>query len=351
MKRYKLPAFIVLAIFVCGLAVLWLFPETEANRGPAAVSPEKPDSPETARPAAVEKIPAETISDDDEKSGRAINREIVMARLKELFQDRIFHPRIQLQAVDKLLQYLKKLYPDTWQDQVFTYLSAAFPEFAEEIYDRYQKLAAFKQCIKDNYRLIVGMDAEARKNFLWEMRRRFFGDEAEVIWEMEIKKEQLADSLKAINREKNMPLGDKMNYYLAEIDAIFKDRAGAYKQSYRQTVMDQFLKVESVQKNLRQMSPKARRENLDRFRKKMGLDEAARKRWEKLDRVRDRRWEAGRDYMQARKKLLSESGGDDPEHKLDRLRKTYFGDRAKIIKQEEKAGVFRFERKRVYGKN
>ena len=53
--------------------------------------------------------------------------------------------------------------------------------------------------------------------------------------------------------------------------------------------------------------------------------------------------------MQARQEIASLDPSADS--RLDDLRQRYFGAKAETIKHEEQAGLFRFNQKRVYGKN
>ncbi len=357
MKTYKITGIVICSVTLCALSLIWFFPKTEANLGPP-LNAEKTtgrlaqESKAVSEPSvfAGEEI-LEGTDIYDPESDEELNQEIVVARLHELFEKRIYHPRIQLQAIEKLMRYLQDIYPEEWQDHVFDYLSAAFPEYAEELYDHYLKFVEFKQWIKDNYMLISGMNAVEQKEYMRAKRKQFFGDEAEVIWEMEIKAECVADSLKAINGQKEMVFDDKINYYLATLDDVYGNQAEFHKKSYQQKIMDQFLEVESVQEDLQQMAPEERKENLENFRKTMGLDDAALNRWAELDGVRDERWENGQAYMRKREAIRNESNGPTLEYRLDDLRKEYFGAEAEAIKQEEETGLFRFNRKRVYGKN
>ncbi|MEW6079096.1 MAG: hypothetical protein AB1724_14895 [Thermodesulfobacteriota bacterium] len=288
---------------------------------------------------------------DNEAFDPELNRQMVVARLREMFDGKLDHPRIQLQVIEKLIRYLKEVYPEAWQNHLMEYLTAAFPDQAKALYDQYLKYSQFTEWVSANYSTLISLNAEERKQLLWAKRRQYFSDQADVVWEMELKAEQMALSLQEIERRQEAPFQDKVNFYLAEINGIYDVQADTYRRSYQQKVMDQFLEVESVQADLRRMTPEARRENLTRFRAAVGLDDEAITRWSQLDSLRDERWEKGRDYMRARQELASVSADPDADSRLDDLRQSYFGAEAEIIKNEEHSGLFRFSQKRVYGKN
>lgn len=377
MTRLKITGLIVGAVTVCGLAAILVFSNRTPDSSPVAAGGKEPAHSAPAGGAAgnlsasadktmvAAAAAGDTGADtsgpktgpetdpktDPEELDRELHQQVVVARLKELFGGNIAHPRIQLQAIEKLSRYLKQAYPDNWQDQVLDYLTAAFPDHAEELYDNYLKFTEFKQLIKDNQAYLLSMSPEQQKEYLWATRKQFFGEKAEVIWEMELKAERLSQSLEELNLREEARFDEKLKYYLTELDAIYGNQAETYRKVRQQEMMDQFLAVDSVQKDLRQMTPAERQEDLDRFRETMGLDEAARQRWAELDRARDQRWARGREYMRERKRVLRESGGPDRETRLDQLRREYFGTDAGLIKQEERSGLFRFERERVYGKN
>ena len=357
MKRYGRTGLIIVAICACALLFIRFFPNTLAGTeaGIALPAPlEKPapatvadEQPPAAPPS--ENVPGQAVrgeAEDDED----LNRQVIVARLSELFGARIGHPGVQLQAIERLIRYLKEIYPENWQDHVFDLLTLAFPDQAQTMYDNYLKLMDYKQWVTGNYNLLIGLKATERKNYLWDMRRAFFGDDTDRIWEMEIRADKLSRSLEQID-ETQLPFAEKVDYYRVSLDGIYGDQAEAYRRAYRQNIIDKFLALESVQAELRRMNAEARHEHLADLRTAMGMDQAALNRWSALDTLRDHRWENGRAYMQARTQVLDRFSGKDREQRLEQLRRDFFGDEADIIRNEEQSGLFRFSGQRVYGKN
>ena len=282
---------------------------------------------------------------------QALTKEVIASKLNELFGSSIHDPGLQLQAIEKLLAYLRQIHPQNWADYVSEYLSAAFPEQADALYAQYLRLQGFKQWLQDNYAALIGMPANERNDYLWAKRKQFFGEDAGRIWARELEGRQVAAAIEEINQLQQAPFQDKVDYYNARLRDIYADRTEAYKSKNSQKLMDQFLSAETVQEDLQAMRADQRRESLQLFRKSVGLDEPAVQRWTDLDAARDERWESGGRYMQQRANIVSEFSGAERDAKLDALRKEVFGSQAGTIKDEEETGLFRFARQRVYGKN
>ncbi len=359
MKRYKTTGIIISAILICVISFIWFFSKTEASLEQTAMPAEKQSgslsemmTTEKSFPSSGKETPEADISDEagTEETDEELNQVVIVARLNDLFAGRMDHAGVQLQAIEKLIGYLKEIYPENWQAHVYEYLTLAFPERAAALYDNFHKLMDYKQWVANNYMILLGMKTNERKAFLWDKRKTFFGDDVEQIWEMEIKGEKLTRSLEQINETK-IPFNEKVNYYLVSIDSIYDNQAETYKQAYQQNMIDKFLTLKSVQADLQDMAPEERKENLADLRCAMGMDAAALNRWSELDDLREQRWENGRSYMQARADILNEPGGPDREYQLDQLRQTFFGEEAETIKNEETSGLFRFTGPRVFGKN
>lgn len=281
----------------------------------------------------------------------SMDKEDFIEKLRELFSDNLHHPRIQLEAIESLVRFLKALYPDSWEQHVWEYLSAAFPDRASELYDNYRKLAGYREWVKKNVSLLTGLDQNRLNDLLMDKRKEFFGDDAHKIWEMELKRQEVNIALSDIQSADDLSFEQKTDFYRKQLDAIYGDTARAYVQSNQQSLMNQFLEVKSVQKDLHAMAREERKEQLALLRKTMGLDEAAIQRWNRLDDKRDERWEKGLAYMKARNQAFKKTPAAGREQTLDQLRRDHFGPEAETVKQEELAGFYRFNRDRVYGKN
>lgn len=279
------------------------------------------------------------------------DKQIIIDTLHELFAVRMDHPRVQVEAIEQLIRLLKKLYPDDWESHVLEYLTAAFPDYAESLYENYKKLSLYSTWAQDNRQMLSDLPLYQIHDRIWEKRIEIFGDEALAIWEMELKKEDVKHLVADILSQEDMAFNEKADYYNQHLNDIYGDMAGAFKKIHQQELINKFLDIETVQVDLQAMTDKERKEQLTGLRKTMGLDEDALKRWDDLDGERNERWDKGLAYMKAREQLLKSLDGDDPEDALDKLRTDYFGADAETIKREEQSGLYRFNRKRMYGKN
>jgi uncharacterized protein (DUF2461 family) len=112
-----------------------------------------------------------------------------------------------------------------------------------------------------------------------------------------------------------------------------------------------FLNTDSIQSELQNMDADERAESLYQIRSQMGFDEAALEFMAAKDFENEKKWQKGRKYMAQREKLIKEYSGTKLHAELDNLRKQYFKDQAKTIAAEEASNFFRFNRRRIYGRN
>ncbi|MFP2960799.1 hypothetical protein ACLEPN_24030 [Myxococcus sp. 1LA] len=120
----------------------------------------------------------------------------------------------------------------------------------------------------------------------------------------------------------------------------------------RSQATEVFLRLEPVQTRLAAMPVEERRAVLADIRRRMGFSEEAIAQRAADDAHRDARWENGHSYMKARAELFSRmEQGEALEAALRSLREQHFGHEALTIAREEGAGFFRYQRRRVYGRN
>ncbi|MDA8142169.1 MAG: hypothetical protein M0036_26280 [Desulfobacteraceae bacterium] len=360
MNRFRIKGLIIAAVVLllavgAGLFAAW---HKGADRKAPDVQTKSDDrgnaDAEQSPEGAPDKTPGPiSISDasKDQNLRQAVTKQIITSKLVGEYGATIRHPRIQLQAIQMLINELKQIYPDTWRDHLQEFLLAAFPDLADELYARFLKLEEYQQWVATEYKTLLNMPARERNQYLMEKRKQFFGEEAALIWAKELQAQQVADALEELNQLKQAPFEDKLKYYQSRLEDIYADQTEAYTKKNPQKVMDQFLSSESVQEDLANMSEEQRRQSLNNFRRSVGLDDTALQRWSELDAARDERWRAGQAYMRQREQIVTEFQGDQQAEKLDALRKELFGAEAATIKDEEQAGFFRFNTKRIYGQN
>lgn len=259
--------------------------------------------------------------------------------------------RTQISLIEELIAYFSKQYGEDWQNRIASFLQEAFPEHAGEILERMDKLQAYNRWLEDNSSEILGMPRDERNRILWEKRNRIFGSEAQDIWSSELDNDRILDALDLIRASRDVSLEDKLGFYVHTIEEIYGEGTDRFLSSRGYEIMSAFLEADAVQEDLRAMESDQRRQSIRDIRKAMGFDDEVLQRLEDLDAVRDRRWETGALYMQARQDMIAHYTGDEQEQMIDQIREQYFGPKAATIKAEEESGFFRFARKRVYGRN
>jgi ribosomal protein L29 len=272
--------------------------------------------------------------------------------MREKFGPKLHEPSAQVRMLEELMRYFQKRSPDRWREELLAFLQRAFPEQYEQLAATLRNRLDYEKWVRDNDAYLRGLSPEQRRAALWDARNRLFGKEAaEAIWANELRNQNLADTLAALDAKPEASVTEKLSAYKQRVSELHGEKAEAYLARHQQELMNRFLDLSSVQRDLSAMTPEARSQQLRTIRKEMGLDEEALKRWDALDQTRDDRWSAGTRYMAERAALSRELSGEALEARLQEVRARYFGPEADIIAQEESTGFFRFERPRVWGRN
>lgn len=273
----------------------------------------------------------------------------IIARLRDKFGKSIHHKHTQIKAIEALIAQLMKMYPDDWRSRVYDFLKQAFPELADALFAQFEKLLRFNDWMRDNRHEMMQMDSRDRREALWDARREFFGEDADEIWEITRRNEQILEALDDAD-DAGGGIEAKLEGYLDAIEEAYGEQAQDFLQRRRTELMLRFLSVESVQDDLHDLPAGERQEKLREIRSGLGLDDAAIARLEALDAERDREWAAGEQYMQERAALTEGDPSAVPQDRIDTLRQRYFGEQADMIRDEEAAGFFRYGHRRRYGR-
>jgi len=275
----------------------------------------------------------------------------VAYKAKEKYGENIDDIRTQIAFIEELIAYFSRKYPDDWLERVEAYIRDAFPEDADEILDRMEKLQSYNRWLSENNTEFMAMPFKDKSSILWEKRIEIFGSDAEVIWASDLKNERLHDVIDLIGSSPDMDLEEKLDLYIDTIQDTYGQDSGRFIQRRGFELMNAFLQTETVQDDLHDMYPEQRWMDINDIRRAMGIDDDAIKRLEDLDAGRDKIWEKGELYMRERKDIIDTFEGLEQEDMIDEIREEYFGKMAPTIKTEEKSGFFRFEEKRIYGVN
>ncbi len=247
-------------------------------------------------------------------------------------------------------------HPANGKELFSTILKRAFPDYTGDIMETLEKLDRYNRWLEDNGERIARMTATERAAFLWEKRKELFGDDAEKIWSGEMlateaRNAKVQDAIVMLNESGDLSIREKADEYRHILHETYEGSPEEYILDQRQLLSRIFFSMDSVQDELKQMSPEERQAEIDRVRREMGLAEEQIESMARRDADNERRWETGMMYMEDRERIVGESDGHEREERLRLLREEYFDDEAGTIELEEKDGFFRFKRPRIYGRN
>lgn len=332
----------LLACLLGGVYLAWPMLDKRGGREVAisgAAASLRPMAPPTAHKPPME-APL-TLTEADAKFVR---------ELREKFAGVIHIKHAQIKLIEQVMAYLQRLYPDDWQDRVYAYLRTLFPDLAGALYEKFQQLVRFNDWLRDNRNTLMQMPAASRRQALWDARREAFGEDAEQIFAGVVRNERLQDALAGLESAENLRFDEKLSVFMDAVHEIHGANAGHFIQNRQTELMNRFVEVPTVQADLRAMPAEERSMALRQMRSAMGLDEAALSRWDQLDRQRDQSWDSGQRYLAERRRIESEYEGEARDEQMQALRQREFGEEADIIRNEEEAGFYRYDRERRYGR-
>jgi ribosomal protein L29 len=165
--------------------------------------------------------------------------------------------------------------------------------------------------------------------------------------------------LDRLDGRRDLSAYDKMRTYSAFTKSLYPESSDLASGKSADEIMVRnyelarsFLEMDSVQSDLRGMSPRDRASYLRQLRLSLGIPEDAVRGMAEADAVRDRLWENGPAYNKERSEIMSKYDGEEREQRLDEARKKYFGDSAGRIKfEEDNFKVNRFQFPRRFGRD
>jgi hypothetical protein len=351
MNRRKAPLLLALALLIAASALLVSRSRPESG-APWGQSPARRDASPSGTSPRVPAALARTAGDSREDPDAARSEEDLVAALRARYGARLHEPHTQMRLLEQLMRHFQKLNPTGWEADLVALLRRAFPEQAEELALRLRQRVEYERWMDAHQKELRDKPAAERRAAVWEERKRLFGqDVAERLWAGELRAAAVADALGAIDTLPGANLGERLERYQKSLAQTYGEEAPDYVREHPQELMNRFLELGSVQRELGAMSPEQRAESLRTVRQGMGLDEAALERWKELDTRRDARWELGTRYMAERATLAQQAAGPELDARLAELRARYFPDEAGTLAEEEAAGFFRFSQPRQWGRN
>ena len=238
----------------------------------------------------------------------------------------------------------------------YAIIKRAFPDYADEIMITLDKLDQYNRWIADNKKMLSQMTAAERAAALLEKRSELFGDDVEKIWTGDMlasdaRKAKVKDTLAILNKSDNTTIDEKIEVFQGALHDAYKGSPEEFILVQNDLMAKVFFSVESVQDELKKMTPEQRQWEMNNIRRKMGFTEEQIEEIGKRDADREQRWGNGLNYMQERENIVKEFAGQEREERLRALREQYFKDEAKSIELEEKDDFFRFKRPRINGRN
>lgn len=285
----------------------------------------------------------------------------VIANLSKLMREElagtITDIRVQVSLKD-MRNSLALDYPGQGAYMFEQILRNAFPELADRILAAITSMDIYDDWLVENYLQLHDLNPLAKENVIWDKRIAVFGDaDARIIWNEEIAQvEQRESNVKTVMGELNtaydMPMADRVYTMQAVMQDNFGDSAAGLMMGTGNVTTQMVFRLESVQKELASMDAQTRQQTVNEMRLQLGFPEERIAKLEAQDKASNEAWDKGATYMEERTALVASYQGNDLETQLDMLRLKHFDDRhAYSVKQEEAAGMMRYERERVYGLN
>jgi len=279
----------------------------------------------------------------------------LVVKLKDLYGKTISEKSTQVLLL-KIKRNLLEKFPKKGAALFYKILKRAFPKFADEIMKTLKAMEAYLKWEEENRQLLSGMNIIEKRGFLWEKRNELFGVDAEEIWNEEVesydkRKQDMQDLLSRLKKSNDSTIYEKLDDYQQTLKDVYKNTPEAYILQSKDLIAKVFLSLDSVQNELKEMTPEDRKTELYNIRNEMGFTQAQIEQLEQIDDKKNSRWDNGLTYMDEREKITQELEGTELDTALTTLREKYFKHEAKTIQIEEDDGFFRYTRKRIYGKN
>jgi len=291
----------------------------------------------------------------DEKGNKMSLEDRLVRELKEFYGKTISEKSTQALLL-KMKNFLIRLYPKDGELRFYNILKRAFPDLADEIMQTLKKMEQYKKWLNKNERKLSAMNDIEKEGILWNKRGEIFGEDAKSIWsdevmEYENRKQAMTDTLVLLDGSHDTTMDEKLLIYKDSLDQAYKDTPEEYILKNTDMLSKVFFGIESVQDQLKQLEPEQRNQEIMRIRMDMGYTHEQAEKLQKMDDYRNRRWENGLAYMDERDRIVGEFEGVELDENLKTLRERFFKHEARTIELEEEDGFFRFNRKRIYGRN
>lgn len=361
-KKKNILISIVIAVFVASIGMLYFMImkdidtsdryDISTTEGPAKnASSTGPFAEQRPGPLAHD---SETLKEKFEQMGVSFEDQLV----KELIK--YYGATISEKSTQASLYDIRKNFVGSRPDgREFFYniLKRAFPDLADEIQITLDNLDLYHQWLMENDAVLAQMNIEERMAVLWKKRIELFGEDAKEIWIDEVmatdsRKAKMLDTLDFINEAQDMTINERIQLFNDSLEETYKGTPEQYFLDQKPILSKIFFSIDSVQDELKQMTPEERQMTINNIRRDLGFTEKMIRDMEEIDAENNHRWDVGLTYMEERNRIVEQYQGEQQKEKIEALREKYFGEEATTIKaEEENDDFFRFERPRYYGRN
>lgn len=270
--------------------------------------------------------------------------------IKSRYGKHLDHPSARIEAFEQMKKFLMSKYPYDWEKRLKELLKVMFPEDYEKLLTAFAAFTSYNDW-QGQLGTMVFNSKEERQRAIWDKRIQLFGDDAKIIWQSQLRQEQVDAALQKIDTS-SLPLSAKVDNYVQTLVNVYGEQAKNPEKSHPVQVMGNFLQLKSVQDQLHTLTPEQQKQELTHLRSAIGLDQAALTRWDELDAKRAERATAGTNYMKERANLAKQYQGENLELQIQNLQNRLFGEEeAVFIRNEEKAGNFRYKERQIIGVN
>jgi hypothetical protein len=359
MKKVSIFIGVVACVIVVGASYFFIMKDLGDTQDSYKISPT--DSPtvsgskHAAEPGTLSPPPQnDSLKDKFEQMGFSLEDQLVK-ELQKYYGATISEKSTQASIYD-IRKNIVGSRPDG-REFFYKVLKRAFPDLADEIMKTLDKIDLYNQWLMENDAVFSQMNEEEKLAALWKKRIELFGEDAKEIWVDDVmatdsRKAKMLDTLEFINGSADTTIEEKLQLYQDSLEETYKGTPEAYFLDQKPILSKIFFSIDSVQNELKQMSPDERQIAINKIRRDMGFSQEQVDALEKVDADNNQRWDVGLKYMEERKKVVEAFQGNQQKEQLKTLRERYFGDEAQTIELEEvNDGFFRFERPRYYGRN
>jgi hypothetical protein len=346
-----MPALIGVGLaMVLGLA-FFIFSNRDGSRPPA--NPQDTSSQAAMRHFGLHASATEALT-PEQREKMLVDR--LVLELQQRYGKTISRIDTQATLLDVKKQIMALFPGDAGLAEFYQILRLAFPDDADAVIATLDKLEQYQRWLADNEGLLYRMSAYDRKAALWEKQRELFGDDADEIWSgelmaSEVRTAAMQDIMAVIGESREISIEEKLDIFQDALRQTYENSPDDHVLGQRFMLAKVFFSIDSVQEDLKAMSPELRQFEMDQIRRELRLSEQEIENMKVLDAARDRQWETGLSYMEEREAVLLQYRGPEQEEKLKALREKYFQDEANTIALEENDDFFRFNRPRIYGRN